>query len=59
MEIGPSAVGSIIILQLDADRTPVGPSVAPMAIQAIDLARDLWGIALPPLESAPDLCSEQ
>lgn len=56
MEIGPSAVGSIIILQLDPDRTPVGPSVAPMAIQAIDLARDLWGIVLPPLKAAPDLC---
>ncbi|MFV9672544.1 MAG: hypothetical protein ACNYZH_04905 [Acidimicrobiia bacterium] len=57
MEIGPAAMGSIIILRLDPDRTPVGPSVAPRAIMAIDLARELWGIDMPPLAAAPDLCS--
>jgi hypothetical protein len=56
MEIGPASMGSIIILRLDPDRTPIGPSVAPRAVQAIDLARDLWAIDVPPLEAAPDLC---
>ncbi|MEA2023734.1 MAG: hypothetical protein U9N79_05505 [Actinomycetota bacterium] len=56
MEIGSAAMGSIIILKLDPDRTPIGPSVAPRAIQAIDLARELWGIEMPPLEVAPNLC---
>jgi hypothetical protein len=56
MEIGPAAMGSIVIMRLDSDRTPIGPSVAPKAIQAIDLARDLWGIKMPSLEAAPDLC---
>ncbi len=57
MEIGPASMGSIIIMKLDPDRTPIGPSVAPRAIQAIDLARDLWGIDVPPLKAAPDVCT--
>ena len=56
MEIGSASMGSIIIMKLDPDRAPIGPSVAPKAIQAIDLARELWGIELPPLVAAPDLC---
>jgi biotin carboxylase len=58
MEIGQASMGPIVILKLDPDRTPIGPSVAPRAIQAIDLARELWGIEVPPLEAAPDLCRE-
>lgn len=58
MEIGPAAMGSIVILRLDPDRTPIGPSVSPKAIMAIDLARELWGIDVPPLVAAPDLCGE-
>lgn len=57
MEIGSASMGSIIILKLNPDRTPIGPSVAPKVIQAIDLARDLWGIDVPPLVPAPDLCT--
>ncbi len=56
MEIGPASMGSIIILRLDPDHTPIGPSVAPKAIQAIDLARELWGVEVPPLEAAPNVC---
>ncbi|MEN8234209.1 MAG: hypothetical protein ABFR89_04735 [Actinomycetota bacterium] len=56
MEIGSAAMGSIIIMKLDSDRMPIGPSVAPRAIQAIDLARELWGIDVPPLVPAPDVC---
>ena len=58
MEIGPAAMGSIIIVRLDPERTTIGPSVAPKAIMAIDLARELWGIDVPPLVAAPDLCQE-
>jgi hypothetical protein len=57
MEIGSASMGSIIILKLSPDRTPIGPSVAPKVIQAIDLARDMWGIDVPPLIPAPDLCA--
>lgn len=57
MEIGSASMGSIIIMKLDPDQTPIGPSVAPRAIQAIDLARDLWGIDVPRLVPAPDLCT--
>jgi hypothetical protein len=57
MEISPAAMGSIIILRLDPARTPIGPSVAPKAIMAIDLARELWGVEMPPLVAAPDLCT--
>ncbi|GMQ94119.1 MAG: hypothetical protein BMS9Abin12_1603 [Acidimicrobiia bacterium] len=57
MTIGPAAFGAIVIVQLDPDRTEVGPSVAPLAIKTLDLARDLWDVDAPQLEPAPDLCS--
>ena len=56
MEIGSASMGSIVILQFDPERTPIGPSVAPKAVMAIDLARELWGVEMPPLKVAPDLC---
>jgi hypothetical protein len=56
MEIGSASMGSIVILQFDPERTPIGPSVAPKAVMAIDLARELWGVEMPPLKAAPDLC---
>lgn len=57
LEIGLASMGSVIIMKLDPDRTSIGPSVAPKAIQAIDLARELWGVDIPPLVPAPDLCT--
>ncbi len=57
LEIGPAAMGSIIILRLDPERTPIGPSTAPRAVQAIDLARDLWNVEIPPVAPAPDVCA--
>jgi len=57
MEIGPAVMGSIIIVRLDSDRTPVGPSIAPRAVAVFDLARDLWNLDLPPLVPAPDVCT--
>jgi len=57
MEIGPASMGSIIILRLDHDRTPIGPSAAPRAVHAIDLARRLWDIEVPVVTAASDRCS--
>ncbi len=54
MRIGPSGFGSVLVVHLDPDRTPIGPSVAPRVLAAIDLARTRWGIELPPLEPASD-----
>lgn len=56
MEIGPAAMGSLIIMRFDPTRTPIGPSIAPRAVAAIDLARELWELDIPPLVPAPDLC---
>ncbi len=57
MEIGPAVMGSIIVVRLDPDRTPVGPSLAPRAVAIFDLARDFWDLDIPPLEPAPDVCA--
>ena len=57
MEIGPAVMGSIIIVRLDPDNTPVGPSIAPRAVAILDLARGLWDLDIPPLEAAPDVCA--
>lgn len=56
MEIGPALMGAIIIMRLDPERTPIGPPVAPRAVAALDLARDVWDLDIPPLVAAPDLC---
>jgi hypothetical protein len=55
MMIGPAAFGSLVIVRPDPDRTPIGPSLAPLAIQLLDLARDLWGMDAPKVTHAPDL----
>jgi hypothetical protein len=55
MSIGPGAYRSIVIMRLDPERNPIGPSVAPRVLQAIDLARELWDIDVPPMVAAPDL----
>jgi hypothetical protein len=54
MSIGPGAYRSIVIMRLDPERNPIGPSMAPRVLQAIDLARELWDIDVPPMVAAPD-----
>lgn len=56
MEIGPATFGTIIMVRFESDRTPIGPSLAPRVLQTLDLARKLWNVTVPDLESAPDLC---
>ena len=56
MDVGPAgAGGSYLRMRLDPERVAAGPSVAPKAVAACRLARDLWGAKLPDLEPAPDL----
>jgi hypothetical protein len=54
LEIGPGAYRSIILMRLDPERNPIGSLMAPRALQAVDLAKDLWGIDLPPMVAAPN-----
>ena len=58
MDLGRSVHGGLIIMRFDPDRTPIGPSVAPLAVRVARLANDLWDVGLPAVEAAPDLCRE-
>jgi hypothetical protein len=58
MDLGRSVHGGLIIMRFDPEGTPIGPSVAPLAVRAARLANDLWGVGLPAVEAAPDLCRE-
>ena len=55
-EIGPAVAGSIIIMRLEADRTPIGPPIAPRSVAAIDLVREIWDLDIPKVAAAPDRC---
>jgi hypothetical protein len=56
MRLGPSAFGSIVLIRFDPDRTPIGPSIAPHVLRAFAFAGELWGLDVPDLEAAPNLC---
>jgi len=56
MEIGPAVMGSIIRMQLEPDRTPIGPPIGPRSVAAIDLARDIWDLDIPEVVPPPDRC---
>jgi hypothetical protein len=43
-------------MKLDPERIAPGPSVAPLAVAAANLAARLWGFEMPDLEPAPDRC---
>ena len=55
MGTGTSPQGGIVLVGFDPKVTRRGPSVAPLAVGALDLARRLWDLPIPPLEPAPDL----
>jgi hypothetical protein len=57
MEIGPAVMGSIIRMQLEPDRTPIGPPIGPRSAAAIDLAREIWNLDIPEVTPAPDRCA--
>jgi hypothetical protein len=54
LEIGPGAYRSIILMRLDPERNPIGPPIAPRVLQAVELARQMWEIDLPPMAAAPN-----
>ena len=56
MEIGPAVMGSIIVMRLEADRTPIGPPIGPRSVAVIDLAREIWDLDIPYVVAAPDRC---
>ncbi len=59
MEIGPAVMGSIIRMQLEPDRTPIGPPIGPRSVAAIDLAREIWDLDIPEVTPAPDRCGQR
>lgn len=58
IEIGPGPYQSILMMRFDPERNPIGPSIAPRALQAVDLARAALGVDLPPMIVASDPFSE-
>ena len=57
LDAGSAPVGSVVLLRLDPERTPPGPSIAPKAALAARYAAESWGFALPRLDVAPDVCA--
>ena len=55
MGTGTSPQGGIVLVGFHQERTRHGPSVAPLAVASLDLARTLWDLPIPPMEPAPDL----
>jgi hypothetical protein len=46
IEFGPGAMGGFVRFRPNPSRTPVGPSLAPRAIEALAVADDLWDLGL-------------
>lgn len=55
LRVGPIQLGVLVIVELDADRIPAGPSVAPLVAACLGFARERWGLPVPDLSPAPDL----
>lgn len=55
MEVGASAFGGLLTMQLNSDTTPVGLSAASRVLAVVDLARKIWNVDVPNLVPAPDL----
>lgn len=54
VQTGTSPHGGVLIADLDAERVPTGPSVAPMAKAILDFAREAWALDIPPVAFAVD-----
>jgi hypothetical protein len=53
--LGPAAMGSYLVIYLEPDRTPVGPSVASRTAAALAFADARWDLGIGPLEPALDV----
>jgi hypothetical protein len=50
--VGPSNVGGLVKLVLDAKRIPVGAPIAPLAVAAFAFADERFGAGIGPLTPA-------
>jgi hypothetical protein len=50
--LGPSNIGGFVRITPAADRTPAGPSIAPLAVAAFALTDAVWGAGIGPLAPA-------
>jgi hypothetical protein len=50
--LGPSNVGGFVRIAPDADRTPAGPALAPLAVAGFALTDAVWGTGIGPLAPA-------
>ena len=50
--LGPSNIGGFVRIAPAADRTPAGPSIAPLAVAAFALTDAVWGTGIGPLAAA-------
>jgi len=55
LRIGPAATGNFLTIAFDSGRTPIGPSLAPRAVEALRFADAHFGLDLGPLEPARDV----
>lgn len=55
LAIGDASSGSLVMLHLDQDHVPRGPSFAAAAVSALELAAHTWDLELGHLEPAPDV----
>jgi len=55
LRLGPSSMGSYLVMVLEPERTPVGPSVAGRVIAAMRFAEERWQLGLDTLEPAIDV----
>jgi len=49
LSFGPSAQGGLVMLQVEPEHVPVGPSVAPLVATAFATADEVWDTAIGPL----------
>jgi len=57
MMIGPASFGSVVIVRLDPERTPIGPSLGPRAVHLLDLAVELWDLDAPRVDHPPTMAT--
>jgi hypothetical protein len=55
VRLGPASAGSAAIVDLIAERTPVGPSAAPRIAAALACVDAHWDLGIGPLQPAPDV----
>ena len=53
--LGPAAAGGVVVVEIAAERTPVGPSLAPRIVSALAWADERWRLGIGPLEAAPEV----